>query len=79
MKFLSSILYTLSLFMLAACSESMSIQASADEQTTMVDLAETINTDHFKQITSVVVSRNDDVIYENYWNDGGPEKLNDTR
>ncbi len=79
MKFLSSILYTLSLLMLAACSESISTQAIADEQMTLVDLAEAIKSNRFKQITSVVVSRNNDVIYEDYWNDGGPGNLNDTR
>lgn len=38
-----------------------------------------INGGEFKEITSVLVSRNGHTLYERYWGEGGPTVLNDTR
>lgn len=33
----------------------------------------------FRQVTSVLVAKDDDLVFEQYWGDGGPDRLNDTR
>lgn len=58
---------------------SLAFKASASETSSLDSLAEKINNDEFKQMTSVVVSQNNHIIYEKYFNKATAETQHDMR
>ena len=57
----------------------MAFQSFAIDQLKLTDLTEKINKQEFKQMTSVLVSRNNNLVYEKYFNKGGADIKNDMR
>lgn len=53
--------------------------ASLEISATYSELDQAIKGGTFQQITSVLVATRGEVLYEQYWDIGGPERLNDTR
>lgn len=53
--------------------------AEANEATLLGQLTEKINQQEFKKMTSVLVSKNKQLIYEQYFNEGSAEHKNDMR
>ncbi len=57
----------------------LSTHASAVDELKLNDLTSKIKQAEFKQMTSVLVSHQQQILYEQYFNDGGPEVQNDMR
>jgi CubicO group peptidase (beta-lactamase class C family) len=58
---------------------SLAITASASETNSLDSLADKINNDEFKQMTSVLVSQNNHIIYEHYFNKATVDTQHDMR
>ncbi|MBL4659007.1 MAG: serine hydrolase [Alcanivoracaceae bacterium] len=58
---------------------SLAFNLSASEKKSLDDLADNINSNEFKQMTSVVVSQNNEIIYEKYFNQGNIDYKHDMR
>ena len=57
----------------------LAFQVLASEDTLLDNLVEKINSDEFKQMTSVVVSHKNKIIYEQYFNKDNAETQHDMR
>jgi len=57
----------------------LAFQVEASEKPSLDNLAEKINNNEFKQMTSVVVSQNNKIIYEQYFNEGSTNYQHDMR
>ena len=57
----------------------MAFGVYASETTSLDDLVEKIKSNEFKQMTSVVVSQNNKIIYEHYFNQGSVNYKHDMR
>ncbi len=69
-----------SIFLVLLLLTAQSMASDQWDQKVLEDLTIRVQAgEEFKQITSIVVHQNDDYIYEEYFNDGSAEKLNDVR
>jgi CubicO group peptidase (beta-lactamase class C family) len=64
---------------LAACAASFVAQLGAATSPTLEDITPAIGAGTYKQITSVIVARDDRVVYERYFDTAGAEALRNTR
>jgi CubicO group peptidase (beta-lactamase class C family) len=64
---------------LAVCTAGLSAPRGAAAPARLDDIDAAVRAGTYKQITSVLVARGDQLIFEQYFDDGGPEALRNTR
>lgn len=64
---------------MAACFAGIHASRSASAPSHFDDIGATVRAGTYKQITSVLISRRGELIFEQYFDDGGPEALRNTR
>ena len=62
------------LTVLPACGQATPDTDSGGRFAGSAALEQAIDSETFKQITSVIVSVDNELVYENYWGEGGPRK-----